>query len=142
VPTPDDLLTRAEALEREAGEAMDRGEMGKAARLLSQAIALLRAAGDLKDRPKIGMMGHTMQAQAADSREVKISKAKSGRRGPEVQALHAAGLTPQKAAELCGTTRDVLKQAWAKGAQFRRIRAEWSETLEKHGVPKSVWRSK
>ncbi|MCA1824393.1 MAG: hypothetical protein LC640_09070 [Frankia sp.] len=78
---------------------------------------------------------------SGDSRALKIAKTKTAgsKRHKAVQALYDAGLTPQTAAQLCGTTRDVLKQAWARGAQFREIRPEWEKTLEKRGVPSTVW---
>lgn len=83
------------------------------------------------------------QNSTGDSRALKIAKTrtKGRKRAPEVQAIYDAGLTPQGAAELCGTSRDVLKQAWAKGNQFREIRDDWKATLAKAGVPKGVWRS-
>jgi hypothetical protein len=81
--------------------------------------------------------------EAADSRALKIAKSKTPRgRAPEVQALYDAGLTPQSAAEACGTTRDVLKQAWGHGKQFRPIRPEWRRKLAALGVPESVWRDR
>lgn len=87
-------------------------------------------------------MGH-MDLGQEDSRALKIAKTRTRgkRRAPEVQALYDAGLTPNEAAAACGTTRDVLKQAWARGDQFREIRPEWRKTLAKLGVPASVWRS-
>ncbi len=88
--------------------------------------------------PRRRMMGHMEQAK--ESRELKISRSKSGTRPPEVEALAAAGLTPRQAAEVCGTSRDVLKQAWAKGSQFRPIRPDWAKKLEAKGVPLSTWR--
>jgi len=77
-----------------------------------------------------------------DSRALKIARTLTkGRRQPrEVRALYAAGLTPGSAAALCGTTRDVLKQSWAKGAQFREIRGLWMMMLANRGVPLTVWR--
>jgi hypothetical protein len=81
-----------------------------------------------------------MDVASTDSRGLKIAKTKSGKkRHKAVQALYDAKLTPATAAELCGTTRDVLKQAWATGPQFREIRPEWEAKLEKAGVPRSVW---
>lgn len=79
-----------------------------------------------------------------DSRALKIAKARSPKRGraPEVQAIYDAGLTPNDAAKLCGTTRDVLKQAWGVGSQFREIKPEWKKRLAKAGVPETVWRTR
>lgn len=94
----------------------------------------------LRAVPRPGMMGR-MEA-GTETRALKISKTKTAKRSPEVDALHKAGLTPKSAADLCGTSRDVLKQAWAKGSQFRPIRPEWAKTLAKHGVPESTWRKK
>lgn len=92
----------------------------------------------LVPRPNTGHNVGTMEI--AESRGLKIAKTKSGRRVHKaVQALYDAGLTPKTAADLCGTTRDVLKQAWARDPQFREIRPDWETKLEKAGVPRSVW---
>lgn len=114
--------------------------------------ALLRAQSEL-----IGALveEHTLQSVPSsdrmqdmlgqnDSRALKIAKARSPKRGraPEVQAIYDAGLTPNDAAKLCGTTRDVLKQAWGVGSQFREIKPEWKKRLAKAGVPETVWRSR
>jgi hypothetical protein len=79
-----------------------------------------------------------------DSRALKIAKSRSPKcsRAPEVQAIYDAGLTPNDAAQLCGTTRDVLKQAWGVGSQFREIKPEWKKRLSKAGVPEAIWRSR
>lgn len=93
----------------------------------------------LADRPQTSHDG-TMDVVSTDSRGLKIAKTKTAKkRHKAVQALYDAGLTPATAAALCGTSRDVLKQAWAKDPQFREIRADWEKTLEKAGVPRSVW---
>lgn len=79
-----------------------------------------------------------------DSRALKIAKTRSPKknRTPEVQAIYDAGLTPNGAAALCNTTRDVLKQAWGVGSQFREIKSEWKKRLAKAGIPESVWRTR
>lgn len=114
--------------------------------LIEVKLKALRSAGEHREglnlvpiRPIIqGMLGQT------DSRALKIAKTRTAkrRRPPEVQAIYDAGLTPNGAAELCGTTRDVLKQAWAKGSQFREIRPEWKKVLAKAGIPETVWRTR
>jgi hypothetical protein len=93
--------------------------------------------------PRSPKMASEMLGQE-DSRALKIAKTrtKGRKRHPVVQAIYDAGLTPQGAAELCGTKRDVLKQAWGKGDQFREVRPEWRKTLAKHGVPAGIWPSK
>lgn len=113
----------------------------RALRLLEEAAKELDEQHQDLNSDTIGPKMSSMLGQAADSRALKISKSRSGRRAPEVIALHEAGLTPNSAAALCGTTRDVLKQAWGKGKQFRPIRTEWRDRLAKAGVPKSVWRT-
>lgn len=144
-------------LDRELSEALrNRAEL--AARLAAEDAkiqALLKAQRELietlveehelhsvprPDKVQADMLG---QNASGDSRALKIAKTrtKGRKRAPEVQAIYDAGLTPQGAAELCGTSRDVLKQAWAKGDQFRAIREDWKAILAKAGVPKGVWRS-
>ena len=113
----------------------------KAQKELFEAVAEEHRLHSVPSRPIIqDMLG---QNSTGDSRALKIAKTrtKGRKRAPEVQAIYDAGLTPQGAAELCGTSRDVLKQAWAKGDQFRAIREDWKATLAKAGVPKGVWRS-
>lgn len=94
----------------------------------------------LAARPNTAHDG-TMDVVGTDSRGLKIAKTKTAtkKRHRAVQALYDAGLTPATAAALCGTTRDVLKQAWSRAPQFREIRPEWEKALAKAGVPSSVW---
>lgn len=94
----------------------------------------------LAARPKTAHDG-TMDAVGTDSRGLKIAKTKTAakKRHRAVQALYDAGLTPATAAALCGTTRDVLKQAWSRSPQFREIRPEWEKKLAEAGVSRSVW---
>jgi hypothetical protein len=142
---------RAQALDLRARgyAALDAGDGRLAQELLDRAIlrdetADLLEAGEGRGLPAVPrrrMMGH-MEAPA-DTRGLKIAKSKTAKgRAPEVQALYDAGLTPATAAEACGTTRDVLKQAWAKGSQFRPIRPEWAKKLAAKGVPIETWRQK
>ncbi len=82
-----------------------------------------------------------IEAVAGEPRALKIAKTRSAgtQRHPAYQAILDAGLTPDDAAAVCGTTRDVLKQCWATGKQFRRIRQEWREALADQGVPPHIW---
>lgn len=78
-----------------------------------------------------------------ETRRMKIAKSRTAKiRHPVSQALYDANLTPQQAAEICGTTRDILKKSWAKEDQFREIRPEWRDKLATRGVPPSVWPKK
>jgi hypothetical protein len=90
--------------------------------------------------PRRGKMGRMDGVAGQDSRRLKIAKSRTAKgRNPALQALYDAGLTPQEAAEICGTSRDVLKQCWARGGQFREIRPEWRAKLAARGVPSTVW---
>jgi hypothetical protein len=114
--------------------------------------ALLKAQAELFDAVAANHELHSVPSRPIvqemlgqnDSRALKIAKSRSPKRGraPEVQAIYDAGLTPNGAAQLCGTTRDVLKQAWGVGSQFREIKPEWKKRLAKAGVPESVWRTR
>lgn len=114
--------------------------------MVDQSIAELSG---LLTVPTRGNMGHTMLGQEPDSRALKISKTKTAggkKRAPEVEALHAAGLTPNDAAEIITKSvgrkisRDSLKQRWAKGDQLRAMPEAWADILAQRGVPKTTWR--
>lgn len=146
--TPDRFRQLADREDAAALRALDQGDAQQAReyRLLAQlhrevAIEMERTGTErLAARPKTAHDG-TMDVVGTDSRGLKIAKTKTtGRkRHRAVQALYDAGLTPATAAALCGTTRDVLKQAWSRAPQFREIRPEWEKKLAAAGVPSSVW---
>lgn len=98
----------------------------------------------LKSVPTRPMMPNMDLGRNDESRALKIAKTRSAgkKRDPAYQAILDAGMTPEEAAQACGTTRDVLKQCWARGKQFREIRPEWKKRLAAKGVPASVWRTK
>lgn len=133
------LQAEASRLRAESAAALQRGDGRAAGIALNQALLREEMIALLDSRPKTA---HDGTMEQAVSRELKISRSKSRTRPPEVEALAKAGLTPRQAADLCGTTRDVLKQAWAKGPQFRPIRPEWKKRLAAAGVPAKAWRSK
>ncbi len=139
--TPARLRQLADDADARALALAEKGDIRGAAALSALAESYRQVATEqegLAPRPKTDHDVGTMES--VESRGLKIAKTKSGRRRhPAVQALYDAGLTPNTAAALCGTTRDVLKQAWAKDPQFREIRPEWEKRLEKAGVPRSVW---
>jgi len=134
-----ELDTLAREIEAEAARVRDRGDPTLALGMFGWAHYLrLRA-----DRLRASQDERKVVGVDTDTRALKIAKAKTPhRRAPEVQALYDAGLTPQSAAEACRTTRDILKQAWALGKQFRPIRPEWRRKLAALGVPESVWRDR
>src|SRR4051812_8463180 len=104
--TPHDLREEAKRILEDAQKQAD---------LLLEVAAGLEALQSVPGRRNLGLM-------ESDSREIKISRGLSkGKRHPVVDAMAKAGLTPRQAAEYVGTTRDVLKQAWAHGSQFREI---------------------
>lgn len=100
MPTADDLLTRAEALEREAAEAMDAGHAQKAARLALQAVALLQAAVGLQNRHQSG----TKRGMVPAAR-TRISAGRSkqhhgeDKAHPLIEAANAQGHTLRSLAE-------------------------------------------
>jgi len=146
--TPARLRQLADRENAAALRALDQGDAEQAREYRLLALLHREVADEMErlglDRlaasPKTAHDGTTMDVAGTDTRELKIAKTKSGRRRHKaVQALYDAGLTPNAAAKLLGTTRDVLKQAWGRGDQFREIRPEWETKLEKAGVPRSVW---
>lgn len=110
-------------------------------KLVEPKFGLGTSTSGLNRVPSRPNMSSMLGQESTDSRALKIAKKRTeGRkRHPAVEAIYKAGHTPQSAAELCGTTRDVLKQAWGKGKQFREIRPEWKSRLAKEGIPASVW---
>lgn len=147
--TPVRLRELAEREDAAALRALDQGDNQGArdyrilATLHREVAAAMEAQGvdRLAASPKTAHDGTTMDVVGTDSRGLKIAKTKTAgkRRHKVVQALYDAGLTPATAAALCGTTRDVLKQAWSKAPQFREIRPEWEKRLAEAGVPRTVW---
>lgn len=146
--TPARFRQLADREDAAALRALDQGdaEQAREYRLLAQlhretAAEMERVGMDrLAVRPQTAHDG-TMDAAVSDSRGLKIAKTKTAgkKRHRVVQALYDAGLTPATAATLCGTTRDILKQAWARDPQFREIRPEWEKRLAEAGVPRHVW---
>lgn len=147
--TPAKLRELADREDAAALRALDQGDTEGARdyRVLATlhrevAAAMERQGTDrLAPGPKTAHDGTTMDVAAEDSRGLKIAKTKTAgrKRHKVVQALYDAGLTPATAAALCGTTRDVLKQAWGRGEQFREIRPEWEKRLAEAGVSRTVW---
>lgn len=140
--TPSKLRQLADDTDQRALSLAAAGDVRGAAALSALAEAYRAVASEqegLAPRPNTAHDVGTMES--VDTRGLKIAKTKTGgrRRHRAVQALYDAGLTPATAAAICGTSRDVLKQAWAKDPQFREIRPEWEAKLEKAGVPRSVW---
>lgn len=99
-----------------------------------------RMSGQVAEMGKLRPMADGRRARTERQLMIAHGRTRGRPLAPELQALYDAGLTPAAAAAICGTTRDVLKQAWAKGKQFRPIRPEWAKKLAQHGVPESTWR--
>ena len=77
-------------------------------------------------------------AAGIDRRALSIARATAGD-DPAHQAI-LARMTVAMAAEICGTTPQVLAKAWAKGDQFRPARPEWRRALARYGVARDLWR--
>lgn len=156
-PDVDALLARAESelvAEIERGKQklaeidQEREKWVDSLQKSDEALAKIRTARGMQhqrlrfvpSRPNIG----GMDLGRNHERALKIAKTRSARtkRDPAYQAILDAGMTPEQAADVCGTTRDVLKQCWGKGKQFREIRPDWKRKLAKKGVPETVWRTK
>ena len=132
-----EAAARAEAEKWEQALAVVESRMG-------EHIAAVEEEKALKSVPTRPMMAEMDLGRNEESRALKIAKTRSAgkKRDPAYQAILDAGMTPEEAAAVCGTSRDVLKQCWARGKQFREIRSEWKKRLAAKGVPATVWRTK